>query len=509
MDLNSWDIASALSLSAANAQLLASRQLTGAEFKFTYAPAGVPPLVLQGSFASWQLVGGSNNLVSVAITLANATGTQALSPPVAHNLSGTVVTLEIPLSFVASTNVPLGTAQQTLCFDFTTTGGVPSQQGVNVQKVALPAGAGLDAGLVGLALLECVANNAASTSFVFATLVSAQGLPAGASSFGGGQTHSAGGIYSYAVQLAAPGAVTSLKDLAAEAYRHNEPVLTQYQFLYAAASGNKGEDYLVVLASLSATTPLPAAIDGQVFGSYDRPVCLAFSPDYFFPYIIMPQLPPAYNLRPGTWDGPSFIMPQLPPPYNVQRVGDGRLFTQSPDIGRFSYDEANKQVVSTGSIDMPSVSAGGISYSPRIDDLTVTIDGSTHLRTVLHGSCHISSGVNLTFTYACNNPPVVSNNALVFAPDPNPSMDHDVDMTWEAKIGNEFTGDLLIAIVNAIGKSITHSISNNLASFGLAQLSPTFVRWADCDLQVLDGAGMNDILFLRGRDSASEPAPAS
>lgn len=488
METSGWDLVSALSITAANAQLMLNTAITGAAFTFTWKPVPTSTIVVTGHFASWQLVtGGSGQKVHLAVTVASGSlsGTTAMGSLGPWDLAGVAVTIEVPLLFVTGSSA----SSQLLQFDFSTAGSVTSQSTVTVVGITLPTGSTIDSlhsGTVGNAIAECVYNNPASASHVFATLIPnpANRMPKPyqvPKSYQGGTQFYDPTTGTFNGQVLIPVGVP----LDEAYYVYNLPVISAYAFEYTVSAGNTGIDYLTIFSLAQITGDAVPTTTTDIDSSlvdFSSPVCLGLSARYFLKYVLMPQLPGAYGLRPGGWE-----------------FG---LYHQSPDIGRFNYQ--NDQITSTGGIGLPSVSVNGIGYNPQIDSLAVTIVG-TQLQTVISGSCDITSGVSITFSYTSHNSPSLVNNQLVFTADPSPSTSYDTNMTTAAKVANVFSLDTFYAISNAVGSSIFHSINNNLDGFGVSQLSPEFVQWTDYAIDTLGAVGLNDVFYARGSGHALVP----
>jgi hypothetical protein len=440
---------------------------------------------MTGHFASWQLVrGGSGPVVHLALALQDGSLKATTGTAAPLDLAGVVVTIEVPLSFVTSSD----SVSQELRFDFSTAGGaVASQSAVTVVGVALPAGSPIDstgASFIGTALVQCIYNSKDSAGHVFATLIpNPIGLlphaPQGGTQFYDPTTGSFNG------EVLLPAGVPP--DVA---YYNtcNLPVIGAYAFTYTVSAGNTGSDYLTICSQAQITSePAPATTSGldPALVDFSSPACLGFSARYFLKYVLMPQLPAAYGLKPG-------------------HTAFG-LYRQSPDIGRFSYQ--NNQVTNTDTIGLPSVSVNGISYDVQINHITFSIVG-TQLKTALDGESDITSGVSVQFSYSCLN--TASLNAagqLVFAADPNPQTDHHISMSDTAKFENVLSADTLNLISNAVGDSIAHSTYNNLGDFGVTQLNPAFVQWTDYSLDTLTAVGLNDVFYAHGTGHIAPPAP--
>jgi hypothetical protein len=326
------------------------------------------------------------------------------------------------------------------------------------------------------AIAECVYNNPASASHVFATLVPGGSLP----SLNG---PAAGGIHSDHMSMGPFAIIPANMPLDEGLYLYNWPSIANYAFQYTVSAGGSSPDYLTIysMAQISGD-PTPTTttdIDGALV-DFASPACLGLSARYFLKYVLMPQLPKAYGLRPST--------------------SSNGLFTQSPDIGRFHYQ--NDQITITDSIALPSVSVNGSSYDVQINHMTIAID-VTKLKTTLDGESDLASGVSVQFSYTSLSEPSIVNGQLVFAPDPAPTITHRLSKSDTAEVENILSADMLNVIGSAVGDSIVHSISNNLDSFGVSQLNPQFVKWNSFSINTPTVAGLNDIFYLRGKSADS------
>lgn len=468
MNTSGWDVVSSLSLAIANAQLAKNATLNEAAFDFKSQPDPTTTIVVAGHFALWQLVtGGSGQVVKLDVTLAdgNLTIATAAGTVASLALAGVVVTLEVPLSFVTGAN---GSTQE-LRFDFSTTGKVASQETVLV----IPTGSTINplyTAMVRNAIAECVYNNPASSAHVFATLVPGGNLPSINGPTGGGiqPDHMSLGPFPF---------IPINEGL----YDYNFPLIDNYAFQYTVSAGNSGTDYLTIFSMAQIPgdqTPAVTSLIDSSLVDFVSPACLGLSARYFLKYVLMPQLPAAYGLRPGT--------------------SSNGLFIQSPDIGRFHYQ--NDQITITDIIGLPSVSVNGISYDVQINHMTFSIV-DTKLKTELDGESDITSGVSVQFSYTSLSEPGLVDDQLVFAPDPNPSTNHTLGMSDTAKFENILSADLFNVIGNAVGDSIAHSINNNLESFGVSQLNPQFVKWNNYSIGTPTTAGLNDVFYMRGADA--------
>lgn len=503
MTLSGWDATSSLALSVVNKQLQTNTGLSGAAFDFQDTANG---MTIAGHFGAWQIVrGGSNSLVLVAITLTDGKYTVGTSAPL--DLAGVVVTLEMSLKFMSSATPNC----VELRFDYSTTGAVGNQGSVQVKDIALPAGSPvpvLSKLLVAEAVLQCVANNPAGAAHIFASLATTANTSAryyipAPTAYAFTYAETAGGDGAYfsilstlggpdlvaALQAELSGASVQAAQLASEIAVLQQaggiigvmvgPLQTALQTINnQVATLQSAVKQAQVLSSMPSS--LPTTLDPALFDA-SALMAVGLSPYYFLSLVLLPQLPAIYNLRPAS----------------VFRAGGVMNYLPSPDLDHFKYSYTDNHITNTCTLPMPSVSAGGINYNPQIDGLTISIN-DTALTTTLNGSCHISSGIDLTFTYTSGNTLTATSTGVAFAPDPNASFDHNIDESTWAKIGNVFSLDSLNGIINAIGDSIGHSINNNIGNLGVSQLSPGFITWPGFSNTGIVSAGLNDILYFRG-----------
>lgn len=528
MQIFNWDVVSSLALSVINAQLQKNAGLTDAEFDFHDTARD---LHVAGHFSKWEIVGGSGNLVSVAIALKDGTLTMGTDAPVP--LAGVVVTLRIALRFLHSINAD----SQELRFDFTTGGKVPSEGVAMLISVTLPANSDIQAvsqALIGHALAHCVDQNPAAAAHVFASLANEGTANASyampkptAIAFTYTEPSGGGGGY-FSIFLAvqplrgSPELQESFKrcselsDLKLRIRNLSFDLLMQKSLCAAAEkdifSSNEGgriwvdrtnkvkqrqaaldalekqllefpyndadKQYNELVQKLIA---LPAYPTTQVTGLFDEKstVAVAMSCDCLLNFVLLPQLPGLYGLQPSTVDALN-------------------AYVASPDLGRFVY---NNNAISLTSPLAMDVRVDGIHYYPEIDNLSISIDDNT-LKTVGSGTCHISPGINMDFSYTTNNPVTASGEGITFTSDSNPTVDSNINESVGAKIGTSiggiFSGGGTDAIFKHIADSITRGITNNIAGFGIAHLSSNFINWQGYSMKTVKSAGLEGLFFFRG-----------
>ncbi|MEL7344524.1 MAG: TULIP family P47-like protein [Pseudomonadota bacterium] len=160
MNLDGWDTCSIVSTALVNEALARRAQKTIRTFTYTE-----DDLEISGAFGPWALVpGGTMKLVHVAMPIASGTikGVGAASV----DLSGLILVAQMRLGLIEA-----GAGKRNLSFD-TTHGESGGQPPIVVTQIEDPSGrlGGFNLAMVKEALTQCLSDNAADASFVFASV---------------------------------------------------------------------------------------------------------------------------------------------------------------------------------------------------------------------------------------------------------------------------------------------------------------------------------------------------
>jgi hypothetical protein len=232
----------------------------------------------------------------------------------------------------------------------------------------------------------------------------------------------------------------------------------RFEYLYVnPVAGNTG-----FLAVLAVTTDrdisgLKLEIDGSLLDTTHE-VFVAISEGLFLQQVIMPSLPSAF--------------------------GNGAT------AANFVYQAATPtsgQIVNQGQLSAGSVREGAIDYYPKINSLSITIDGDKAV-TVTNGSFDITGLLNAYVTYDVTVRNAfhydTATNTFSFLNDPNPSVNYDKHVPWYDYVFALIGGAIILAIVDTVislvTDSIADSVSHSTGSGGqntVAQAGAIVVAW--------------------------------
>ena len=454
MNLQSWDLVSAVSLDAANQQM-ASRQSELIE-KFSLTQEGFK---LEGKFDAWKFVGGSQTIAHLEIpiesgSLCKATsssgnggegadldisvnvpgisvdlnvGEQAddtnkedstgdASGKGAIDLAGVSVIVEVSLALLPEPpEKPVGNR---LVFDFRTAG-KPRGTDAKPSKSSSPSSSSASSSspaagvvtpisihdpkgrlgiayksIVQTAVVECLVSNAAKITYNIATI----------------------------------GVIDQ------KAYGWLKPAHSEYVFIQEA---NSMRAYLAILSMVneSGTGKRSTNVDPQLFDDKSDGF-IAISGNLFLQHVIFPQLPSG--------------------------IGHGAKPSD------FEFVPSKHEIKSIATFGIGKVKVGLINYEPKITSLTVRIEGDK-LTCDAKGDCSMGIGIHVTFDVDKNNTLVLESNkqiSVVAAPSPPPT--HDTHFPWYdyALIAASplIVGAIEVAIGKALGKKITTSSEVELAA---------------------------------------------
>ncbi len=241
--------------------------------------------------------------------------------------------------------------------------------------------------------------------------------------------------------------------------------LTPEQCTYAYVESQEVNGYLAIL---SVTTDrdissLPLLVDSGIMPG-NANASYMVSKELILKNIIMPMLPSIY---PGSRPSSFFI-------------------------------DSNNCIVNNGSLSMPSVVSGAITYYPKITKFNMTINGRD-LKTSLHGYCDLYANITMNFTINTRNEGRYnpSTRSIVFSRDPNPTIDHHEDIPWYLKWLLPFAGLIVSIVVNIIADSIANSLRSGSQSFVASP--PPNIDWSGVNkaMDVTD-AGLDGCYYIKG-----------
>jgi hypothetical protein len=238
------------------------------------------------------------------------------------------------------------------------------------------------------------------------------------------------------------------------------PVEADYAFL----SKNDGGMFLGVLAATTHrdVSGLPRTIDNEIVSGANN-AGLFISEALFMQNVIMPNLPRAYSGASANtfhWNGSAIV--------SNQTFGAG------------------------------SFQKGAITYYPQIDSFTMTVSGG-NLVTQIAGHCDLKAGIGMTFNGSTTNEAVFNpqSKIVTFAADPNPQLNHDVDIPWYWAFG----GLVVEGIVQLVARLIANALADSLRSgegVTLAQSPPTSIQWSGTTPIAISVAGLNGLFYMQG-----------
>lgn len=244
------------------------------------------------------------------------------------------------------------------------------------------------------------------------------------------------------------------------------PVASGY-FYYESSNA----DYLVILSLTENTdiSQLNLEIDASLVDGSPQ-AAFAFSKQLFLRRVIEPVLPAIY--------------------------GHG-----SSDA-TFAFNDSDASIVNTTTVSTDQVKSGAIWYSPEINGIKTTVDGS-NLVTAIHGSCSMGLGINLSFALLNRNVASVdaASGHLKFAADPNPIFSHDASIPWYDWFLGPLPDALMAIIVPLVANGIANGIQNQATQFTVAKNPPESIHWTGLEHFQMTDAGLNEAFYLQGNIS--------
>lgn len=241
--------------------------------------------------------------------------------------------------------------------------------------------------------------------------------------------------------------------------------LSPKQCTYAYVESQEGNGYLSIL---SVTTDrdmsgLPLLVDPSMM-SENANAAYLISKNMILQNIIMPMLPSMY---PGS----------------------------RPDG---FYMNSNHCIVNSGSLGTLPVTAGLITYYPRITHLYMTIEGGD-LKTSVDGFCDLYANITMNFSIKIKNNSEFNpaTSSIAFYEDPDPRNDYSQDIPWYLLWLNLIVGIIVRIVVKIIADSIAQTLQSGSQSF--ATSPPPFIDWTGVNnaMQVTD-AGLDNCYYLKG-----------